>query len=119
MVVDNRRMPRDRAYGSASPSLDVIVTAALECIDADGLDKLTMRGLATRMSSYHTNLYRRVTSLDELLLHVAARIYQEAGGPPDPDGNPRQELIDYAVRVRDAWLAHPRAMPLIQDARHP
>jgi len=111
-------MSRERAYGSASPTLDAIVTAALEYIDAEGLDKLTMRGLATRMASYHTNLYRRVPSLDELLQHVTARIYQEAGTPPDPDGDARQELIDYAVRIRDAWLAHPHAVPLIQDPRH-
>jgi AcrR family transcriptional regulator len=95
------------------------VAAALRLVDAEGLSKLTMRGLAARTGSYHANLYRRVASIEALYHHITARIFGEAGAPPRPEADAREELADYAVRLRDAWSAHPNAVSLLYYNQHP
>ncbi|HWA65748.1 MAG TPA: TetR/AcrR family transcriptional regulator [Mycobacteriales bacterium] len=104
---------KGRRYGDATPSLDDIVTAALALLDEGGRPGLTIARLAARLDSYPANLYRRFTDMDELLGHVAARIFEEIGGGPDPDADPVAALLDFALRCRDGWLAHPRAISLL------
>lgn len=102
-----------KRYGDATPPLADIVTTALELLDSGGRQNLTISKLAAALGSYPANLYRRFTDLDDLLGHVAARVFAELDGGPDPDADPEQALLDFAIRCRDGWLAHPHAIFLL------
>jgi AcrR family transcriptional regulator len=107
-------MPRQgKRYGDATPPLADIVTAALELLDAGGRQGLSIAKLAAKLDSYPANLYRRFADLDELLGHVGTRVIEELGGGPDPGAEPEAALLDFAMRGRDGWLAHPRAITLL------
>lgn len=110
-------MPARRVRGDASPSKEAIAAAAVAYVDGAELETLSVRGLAEVLGSFHANLYRRIASKDELLDLVAAAIYAEAGPPPRVDRDPRSELVDYAARLRAAWLNHPKAFPLLPRYR--
>jgi AcrR family transcriptional regulator len=107
-------VPRQgRRYGDATPPLHDIVTAALALLDGGGRQGLTIAKLAAELGSYPANLYRRFADMDELLGHVAERVFENIGGGPDLDVDPAEALLDFAVRCRDGWLAHPRAITLL------
>jgi len=68
-------MPRDTL------TRDQIVTAAIELLDADGLDGLSMRTLGKRLGSAATAMYWHVGSKDNLIALAADRVWQEVELP--------------------------------------
>ncbi|HEX6683647.1 MAG TPA: TetR/AcrR family transcriptional regulator [Candidatus Limnocylindrales bacterium] len=89
------------------PSLDLerITAAAIEIADADGLAKVTMSSVASRMGVATMTLYRYVGSKDELLVTMADAAAPE---PPDPAGRPwREYLAEWTRANRDFYLARP------------
>lgn len=87
------------------PSLDLerITAVAIEIADADGLAKVTMSSVASRMGVAAMTLYRYVGSKDELLVAMADAASPE---PPDPAGRSWREYLAEWTRVnRDIYLA--------------
>lgn len=87
-----------------------IVAAALELLDAEGLDALSMRTLGARLGAGATSLYRHVATKDELLELVVDEVYGEIEVPVVQDGDWRRAVTTCAesarvVLLRHAWIA--------------
>jgi AcrR family transcriptional regulator len=91
-----------------------IAEAALELIDADGLERLTMRKLATRLGVEGASLYHHIASRDDLLDEVSALINEEiAPVTPDPDAPWQTNLAEAAREYRRAFARHPEVLGVI------
>jgi len=96
-----------------------IVDAAIDIADAEGLDALSMRGVAAKLRVATMSTYRHVASKDDLVLLMAEAAYGELEHPdPQPDG--WRGLLEEAARAlwttfrRHPWLAQvtPLTRPL-------
>ena len=93
-------------------STDRITAAALQIVDTEGSQALTMRRLGQALDRKMMTLYRYVPSKDALLAGVVARVLTDlAINPAAADW--RQELRDFAASFRGLALAHPNAVPLL------
>jgi AcrR family transcriptional regulator len=91
---------------------DVVLAAALELIDRDGADSLSMRRLARAVNRDPMVLYRHTPNKAALLDGVAEIVLAQLKvDPADPDwaGQLRAIARDY----RRLALAHPRVVPLL------
>ncbi|WP_238009083.1 GntR family transcriptional regulator [Dactylosporangium sp. AC04546] len=102
-------------------SREQVVRAAIELADAEGLDALSMRGVAARLGVATMSTYRHVTSKDQLILLMADTAFGEpveVAGAGEPGG--WRDLLTRAARTmwalyrRHPWLAHvtPLTRPL-------
>jgi AcrR family transcriptional regulator len=89
----------------AGLSQDRIVAAAVELLDADGLEALSMRTLAARMDTKATSLYRHVANKDELIELVVDEVYGEMEVPAS--GPWRPAVAQAARSLRAMVLRHP------------
>jgi AcrR family transcriptional regulator len=93
-------------------STDRITAAALQIVDTEGSQALTMRRLGQALDRKVMTLYRYVPSKDALLDGVVARVLADlAVNPAAADW--RQELRNLATCFRALALAHPHAVPLL------
>jgi AcrR family transcriptional regulator len=72
------RDPGTRGPGRPPLELQRIIDAAIELLDEEGADALSMRSLAARLGSSTATLYRHVDSKDEILAYIADRILGQA-----------------------------------------
>jgi AcrR family transcriptional regulator len=93
------------------------VETALDIIDNEGLDAISMRRLAERLGVAISSLYHHFHNKEELLLAVCGLIFQEI---PLPDER-TERWSDFVARTayssRQIMLQHPNALPLM--ARFP
>lgn len=89
-----------------------ITEHALALVDADGVEGLSMRRLATALDVSPMALYSYFTDRDALLEAVAQLLYARIE-PPHAEGSPRQILRELMHAVRDVLLRHPKALPLM------
>lgn len=95
-------------------SREQIVTAALELLDAEGIDALSMRKLGARLNAGATSMYTHVANKDELIELVVDEVYGEveapsaddSAGADDPAGW-RTAITRCAHSMRAALLRHP------------
>src|SRR5919201_2021826 len=94
-----------------------VVEAALELVDAEGADALTMRRLGRALGVEAMSIYEYTRGKDELVGAVMERLLEELELPTS--GHP-----DWKQRIRDvvgAWLRlaerHPKAFPLLYRER--
>jgi DNA-binding transcriptional regulator YhcF (GntR family) len=103
-------------------SRDRIVAAAMAMADAQGIEGLSMRGVASRLDVPAMSLYRHIASKDELVGAMTDRAMGEERFPdPPPQGwRARLELgarVEWAVYRRHPWLVRlfavtrPRPLP--------
>ena len=90
---------------------DSVLDAGIETADEDGLDAVTLRRLAERLSVTPMALYRHVASKDDLLDGMADLLYSELDLPA-PGGDWWEGLAAIARSTRRVLLAHPWAVPL-------
>src|SRR5882672_3274999 len=107
MSLPNER-PETPARRGPKPMLSraVVLRAALELIDADGLAALSLRALATRLGVSAMTPYRYFADKAELLAamvgHALAPLGEGSG-----DG-PWDARIEYAMReLHDSFAQHP------------
>jgi AcrR family transcriptional regulator len=91
-------------------SLERIVAAAVVIADAEGLEGLSMRRVATELGAAPMSLYRHVADKDDLLLRMMDRTLREARLPDaaPPGWRPRLELAARTLWTafrRHPWLA--------------
>ena len=100
-------MPKRAAKRKREPiTQEAIVDKALEVLDAEGLDGLSMRRVADELGTGAATLYWHVGSKDGLLDLVFDRIIAEQHVPdPDP-GRWQEQLKDVARTMRKAVLGH-------------
>jgi AcrR family transcriptional regulator len=103
-----------------------IVEAAIELLDADGVDGLSMRRLGTRLGSAATAVYWHVQSKDNLVVLAGAAVWAEID-LPDPRAVGWRSAATtlasglYAMVSRHAWLVPAMGTHLIYGpakARH-
>ncbi len=111
--------PADNAYAGKGLDRDLIVRAALDSIDRNGSQGLTMRGLAQDLGVEAMSLYRYVSGREDLLEAVVAVLL---GGLTDLDEQLGKTWQGYlqglAHAVRRIAVDHPAAFPLVAT-RHP
>lgn len=91
---------------------EVVLNAALEIIDRDGTDGLTMRRLGQALGRDPMALYRYAANKSDLLDGVVEMVMGQARlDPSDPDW--AQQLRIFARDFRDIAIAHPHVVPLI------
>src|SRR5690606_16574099 len=88
-------------------SLELIVRTALELLDAEGLDAVSMRKVAQRLGTGAASLYAHVRNKDELHELVLDLVIGEIA-LPEPDPEKWQDQLKELVRQQVAVLsAHP------------
>jgi AcrR family transcriptional regulator len=87
-------------------TLERIVRASLQILDADGLDALTVQAIVERAGSSVGSFYARFAGKDELLAYLGERIWREAAARWDAavasremEGLALEEALEGAVRL--------------------
>lgn len=88
---------------------DSVVTAAVQLIDAEGIDAFGVRGLARQLGVSTATVYWHVGGRTELLAAVVGRVLEDAmpTSPNWPDG-----VQAFAHRLRNTLHEHPNVAPL-------
>ncbi|MFZ2042368.1 MAG: helix-turn-helix domain-containing protein [Trebonia sp.] len=92
-----------------------IRAAALALVDAEGLDRLSMRRLATALDVSAASLYFHYATKDELLEAVAADILANVDTSAFSSGW-EPGVRAWARSLRAALAAHPRLVPVLSHA---
>jgi len=102
---------------SPRPSLSALKFArtAVEVADAEGLDAITMRRLATELDVAPMAAYRYVNGKDEVLLLMSDLVYTELE-IPGPGLGWREVHRLVALRTRELLLRHPWLVRLPPEA---
>lgn len=90
---------------------DTIITAALALIDRDGLDKCSLRNLASSLGVYPTAIYWYISSRELLLGEVLAKVLEHVA--PEPQARWQDYLRAAMVNCHDAVRQHPNIAPLL------
>lgn len=89
-----------------------ILATALEVVDQDGLEALTMRRLAEQLKVDPMSLYNHVDGKDALLDGLAEQLWSEVPLPDRAKGW-KSVLRAYAISIRDIARRHPLAYGLL------
>jgi AcrR family transcriptional regulator len=110
--------PDQASRGPGRPPLGLrrIIDAAIEILDDEGADALSMRTLATRLGSSTATLYRHINSKDEILAHITDRIIGETHLDETPYPTWQHACRAGAIALYTALTQHPNAIP--QLAKH-
>lgn len=108
----------DRVAAEVSLSKERVVTEAIRLADSEGVDKLSMRRLATELGAGVMSLYYYVANKDELLDAMIDVVFDEielAADPADWQAAMRQR----AVSARRVLARHPWAITLMESRTAP
>jgi TetR/AcrR family tetracycline transcriptional repressor len=109
----------ENTYAGKGLDRDVIVQAALDSIDRDGSQGLTMRGLGQDLGVEAMSLYRYVSGREDLLEAVVAMLLEGLTDLDEQLGKTWQGYLQgLAHAVRRIAVEHPAAFPLVAT-RHP
>ncbi|MCQ6269552.1 TetR/AcrR family transcriptional regulator C-terminal domain-containing protein [Pseudarthrobacter sp. R1] len=93
-------------------SRELVLTKALEVVDAEGLEALTMRRLGQELERDPMSLYRYAENRAALLDGVSELVLNELPiHPEDPDW--KAQLRHIAHNLRRLALQHPNVVPLL------
>ena len=111
-------MARKRKARAAPLSRDEVVRVAVTVADAGGIDALSMRALARRLSVAPMALYKHVENKEDLLDDMIDVVFAEVGFPLDGTGW-RTAMRQRAMAMREALLRHPWAIGLMESRSRP
>jgi len=83
-----------------------IALAGIQIADANGLDAVSMRRVASKLNAGTMSLYRYVASRDELVELMVDQVYSTFTVAPRT-GDWRHDLAEAARRIHDITLEHP------------
>ena len=89
-----------------------VLAAALELADAEGLETLSFRRLATVFGVTPMALYRYVAGKEELLVGVGDLVLSQLELPQAPEDEWRDQLRAVARSFRTCLTSHPSAIPI-------
>lgn len=113
--------PRRRRPGPAAKApltRDAIVAAALEILDAEGLEGISMRRVAERLGTGPASLYQHVANKDDLLEQLLDHVIGEIELPA-PDPRDWQTPIKQLLRATRATLSAHRDVAYVTLGRIP
>ncbi len=90
-------------------SRNVIVQTAIDMLDAEGEDGLTLKALTVRLSTGYGAIYHHVADRDDLLAAAADHVLAHIAAGLATDAEARQVLRALALGLFDAIDAHPWA----------
>src|SRR5260370_6679762 len=99
-------------------SRDQIVDVALEIVEAEGLDGLTMRRLAGKLGVAATAIYWHVGDKEVLLDALAERIAARVGDIPVRGDEPVARLVSIGAGLRRNLLEQPALVGLVHQQGH-
>jgi AcrR family transcriptional regulator len=107
--------PLRRSRGRPALPLDRIVDAALELVDEQGANALSMRSLAQRLGSGTATLYRHFADRSELVATMVDRMIGEGGLDASTIAELpwQQACISFAQHMFDALGRHGKVAPLL------
>lgn len=91
---------------------DRVIEGALELIDEEGLNALSMRRLAEKLGVKPMTLYSHVSDKDDLIDGVVVRVLEEVELPA-ADGAWDEAVREAFASYRQALLRHPHVVPII------
>src|SRR6185369_562979 len=91
-----------------------ILAAALEVVDEQGIDALSMRKLGQSLGYEAMSLYNHVANKDDLLDGILDLVLAEME-PPDPDGG-LSAIRASAISAHEALKRHPWAATMLMSA---
>lgn len=95
-------------------SRERIVTVAIELLDAQGLDKLSMRRLADRLGAGVMSLYWHVDSKEDVFDLALDTVLEYRGSPQPADaGDWRSDITHILEDWRESMLRHPWSASLL------
>jgi TetR/AcrR family transcriptional regulator, tetracycline repressor protein len=96
-----------RPHGAPKPQLsrEVVVAAALQVLDAEGGNALTMRRVADQIGVSASSLYGYVANKEELVQLMLDRIFEEVDVPPT-GGNWQETVKEFARAMLAAYRRH-------------
>lgn len=108
------RRPAQDERSEPTLTLERIVATAVDLLDAEGVDGLTMRRLADRVGSGVMTLYWHVDNKEEIF-DLALDAVLEHHGPPQAAGAQdwRADVIDMLEDWRARMLLHPWSISLL------
>jgi AcrR family transcriptional regulator len=102
-----QRSPKRASKRKREPiTQEAIVDKALDVLDAEGLDGLSMRRIAEELGTGAASLYWHVGSKDGLLDLIFDRIIGEQHVPDPEPGRWQEQLKEVARNMRSAVLRH-------------
>jgi AcrR family transcriptional regulator len=84
-----------------------VVAAARRIVDGEGVDRLTMRRLATEIGSTPMALYHHVRDKEELLVLLLDDYATRALRRPELPARPRERIVVAAAAIHEALAACP------------
>src|SRR5262249_59009086 len=94
-----------------------ILAAALELVDEQGIDALSMRKLGQALGGYEAmSLYNHVANKDDLLDGILDLVLAETE-PPSGRGEWDADIRASAISVHDALHRHPWSSSLLMSGR--
>jgi AcrR family transcriptional regulator len=92
-----------------------LVTVALELVDEQGSEALSMRALATRVDRQVSSLYNHVTSRDDLIEAIRARVVAGIDTSGFAEHGWDAALEAWARSYLTAFAAHPNVIRLLTN----
>lgn len=116
-VTPSKQQANRRSPGRPPVPLDRIVATALQIVDDDGADALSMRTLAQRLDSGTATLYRHFAGRADLIAHVVDRVFGTIELDIESANSVtwQQACKAGAHSIFDALRAHPNVAPLLTD----
>lgn len=113
-MLPGKRSSEGRSPGGQRPHLDRdrVLRAAVELVDREGLDALTIRRLGAELGVDAMSIYRHAASKDDLLDGLIDITLAELRLDPGA-GDWRAQLHGLADQIRAAGRAHPNVFPLL------
>lgn len=94
-----------------------VLEEALRLVDEEGLEALTMRALAERLSVEPMAIYNHVAGKQGLREGISELLWAELEGSVAPDPDWRQSMRSLAQGIRRLAADHPHAFPLMLATR--
>lgn len=108
----------DRAAAEVSLSKQRVVAEAIRLADSEGVDKLSMRRLATELGAGVMSLYYYVANKDELLDAMIDVVFDEIELPNDAVAW-KTAMRQRAMSARQVLARHPWAITLMESRTTP
>ncbi|MGH9080902.1 MAG: TetR family transcriptional regulator [Acidimicrobiales bacterium] len=108
-----------RGQGARGPvqggglSRDQVLDAGMEILEADGIDGLTIRGLAGKLGVAATAIYWHVGNKKDLFDGLAERAVDRFGGVSARGEDPASRIISIAGTLRETLLERPELVALV------
>jgi TetR/AcrR family transcriptional regulator, tetracycline repressor protein len=101
--------------GEGGPPLsrDLVLDAGMQILESEGIDRLTIRGLAGKLGVAATAIYWHVGDKQALLDGLAERVIDQLGDVSVRGRDPVSRVVSIATSLRETLLERPELVALV------